>query len=92
MCNEETESGRRGLKPSNGEQKNKTASEKVSEEMDYEEEELDSVADEKEIGNEVKRQSTMTSRQRTLASASGKSSAIEFPDGLPPTTSRSMGF
>ncbi|CAN6994102.1 unnamed protein product [Brassica rapa subsp. trilocularis] len=88
VCNEETESVRRLLKPSNGEQKNKTASEKVSEEMDYEEEELDSVADEKEIGNEVKRQSTMTSRQRTLASASGKSSAIEFPDGLPPTTSR----
>ncbi|KAF3560406.1 hypothetical protein F2Q69_00010272 [Brassica cretica] len=87
VCNEETESGRRELKSSNGENsgKKKTA----SEEMDYEqEEELDSVADEKESVNEVKREATLTSRQRALASASGKPSAIEFPDGLPPTTSR----
>ncbi|KAJ0258123.1 HIT zinc finger and PAPA-1-like domain-containing protein [Hirschfeldia incana] len=91
VCNEETESGRRQLKPSsNGENsgKKKAASEKALKEMDYEEEELDPVADEKEIGNEVKREPTLTSRQRALASASGKSSAIEFPDGLPPSTSR----
>ncbi|KAF2605087.1 hypothetical protein F2Q70_00024246 [Brassica cretica] len=80
VCNEETASGRRLLKPSNRE--------KAFEEMDYEEEELDPVADVKEIGNEVKRETTLTSRQRALASASGKSSAIEFTDGLPPTTSR----
>ncbi|KAJ4892517.1 HIT zinc finger [Raphanus sativus] len=89
VCNEETESGKRQLKPSNGGNsgKKKTASEKAFKDMDYEEE-LDPVADEKEIGNEVKRESTLTSRQRALASASGKSSAIEFPDGLPPTASR----
>ncbi|KAG2326056.1 hypothetical protein Bca4012_034781 [Brassica carinata] len=89
VCNEETESGRRQLKPSNGDNsgKKKTASEKAFKEMDYEEE-LDSLADEKEIGDEVKRESALTSRQRALASASGKSSAIEFPDGLPPPTSR----
>ncbi|KAF8107012.1 hypothetical protein N665_0129s0080 [Sinapis alba] len=86
VCNEETASGRRLLKPPNGE--NSTASDKAFKEMDYEEDELDSVADEKEIGNEVKRESTLTTRQRALASASGKSSAIEFPDGLPPPTSR----
>ncbi|CAH8320759.1 unnamed protein product [Eruca vesicaria subsp. sativa] len=80
LCNEETESVRRELKASNGE--------KASEEMDYEEEELDSVAVEKGIGNEVKREATLTTRQRALASASGKPSAIEFIDGLPPTTSR----
>lgn len=90
VSNEETESGRRQLKPSgiaNGENsgKRKDVSEKASEDMDYAEE-LESVPEEKEIGNEIKRESTLTSRQRALASASGRSTAIEFPDGLPPTT------
>ncbi|KAL0896257.1 hypothetical protein Bca101_080218 [Brassica carinata] len=89
LFSEETESGRRQLKPTvitNGENsgKKKTAS---SEDMDYAEE-LESVPDEKETGNEIKRESTLTSRQRALASASGKSSSVEFPDGLPPSTSR----
>ncbi|ESQ39381.1 hypothetical protein EUTSA_v10001400mg [Eutrema salsugineum] len=90
--NEETESGRRQLKPSGitiGENSGmkKSAIEKASEDMDYAEE-SESLPDEKEIANETKRESTLTSRQRALASASGRSSAIEFPDGLPPTTSR----
>ncbi|XP_013622604.1 PREDICTED: uncharacterized protein LOC106328665 isoform X1 [Brassica oleracea var. oleracea] len=63
-----------------------SASEKASDDMDAEE--LDPVPDGIEIGNEIKRESTMTSRQRALASASGKSTAVEFPDGLPPTSRR----
>ncbi|KAG2309703.1 hypothetical protein Bca52824_029451 [Brassica carinata] len=89
LFSEKTESGRRQLKPTvitNGENsgKKKTAS---SDDMDYAEE-LESVPDEKETGNEIKRESTLTSRQRALSSASGKSSSVEFPDGLPPATSR----
>lgn len=87
VCNEETESGRKQSGITNGENsgKGKAVSEKASEDMDNEEE-VESVADEKEIGVEMKRESNLTSRQRALASASGRSSAIEFPDGLPPTT------
>ncbi|CAH2057646.1 unnamed protein product [Thlaspi arvense] len=93
VCNEDTESGRRQLKPSGitiGEISGKriSASENSPGDMDLADE-LESVPDEKEIGNEIKRESTLTSRQRALASsASGRSSTIEFPDGLPPTTSR----
>ncbi|CAH8306935.1 unnamed protein product [Eruca vesicaria subsp. sativa] len=92
FLNEETESCRRQLKLSgitNAENsgKKKTAFEEASEYMDYAEE-LESVPEDKETGDDIKRESTLTSRQRALASASGKSSAIEFPDGLPPTTSR----
>ncbi|KAL0739824.1 hypothetical protein Bca4012_081337 [Brassica carinata] len=89
LFSEKTECKRRQLKPSettNGENssKKKTAS---SDDMDYTEE-LESVPDEKETGNAIKREATLTSRQRALASASGKSSSVEFPDGLPPTSSR----
>ncbi|CAH8330440.1 unnamed protein product [Eruca vesicaria subsp. sativa] len=92
VFNEGTVSGRRQLKPSGvtiGENSGiqMTASEKASDDMDIAEE-LEPVADGIEIGSEIKRESTMTSRQRALASASGKSTAIEFPDGLPPTTRR----
>ncbi|CAN8314458.1 unnamed protein product [Cochlearia groenlandica] len=93
VCDEENESGKRQLKPSgisNGENsgKGKTVSEKPDDDVDFGEK-LESVSEEKESnGNEIKRESTMTSRQRALASASGRSSTIEFPDGLPPTTSR----
>lgn len=88
VCNDDTESGRKQLKPSgltNGENsgKNKTVSEQASEDMDCAEE-LEAVSDEKEIGNDNKRGSTLTSRQRALAS--GRSSAIDFSDGLPPTS------
>ncbi|VVB03185.1 unnamed protein product [Arabis nemorensis] len=63
--------GRRQLKPSgiaNGENsvKRNAVSEKASQDMDYAEE-LEPVPDEKEIGNEVKRESTLTSCQRALA-------------------------
>ncbi|CAA7044268.1 unnamed protein product [Microthlaspi erraticum] len=87
VCTEETESGRKQSAISNGENsgKGKAVSEKASEDMDNAEE-IESVAD--EIGVEMKRESNLTSRQRALASASGRSSAIEFPDGLPPTTRR----
>ncbi|XP_018461796.1 uncharacterized protein LOC108832843 [Raphanus sativus] len=85
VSNEGTDSGRRQLKPSGGVTIGEnSASEKASGDLDAEE--LDPVPDGIEIGNETKRESTMTSRQRALASASGKSTAIEFPDGLPPTT------
>uniref|UniRef100_A0A1J3HLS4 INO80 complex subunit B-like conserved region domain-containing protein n=1 Tax=Noccaea caerulescens TaxID=107243 RepID=A0A1J3HLS4_NOCCA len=89
VCNEETESGRKQSGITNGENsgKGKAVSEKASEDMDNAEE-VESVADEKEIGVEMKRESNLTSRQRALASASGRSSAIEFPDGLPPTSRR----
>ncbi|KAL1226239.1 hypothetical protein V5N11_017708 [Cardamine amara subsp. amara] len=89
VCNEDTEAGRRQLKPSeitNGENsdKKKNVSEQAAKDMDIDEE-LES--DEKEIGNDdSKRESTLTSRQRALAS--GRSSAIDFSDGLPPPTSR----
>ncbi|EOA27007.1 hypothetical protein CARUB_v10023102mg [Capsella rubella] len=90
VCNDDTESGRRQLKPSgitNGEnsgKKNPTP-EQESEDMDCAEE-LEAVSDEKETGNDNKRESTLTSRQRALAS--GRSSAIDFSDGLPPTSRR----
>ncbi|KAF8116641.1 hypothetical protein N665_0015s0018 [Sinapis alba] len=82
VCNEGTDSGRRQLKPSGVTIGENSASENMGAE------ELEPVPDGIEIGNEIKRESTMTSRQRALASASGKSTAIEFPDGLPPTTRR----
>ncbi|XP_010507897.1 PREDICTED: INO80 complex subunit B [Camelina sativa] len=93
VCNDDTESGsgRRQLKPSgitNGENsgKKKAVSEQASEDMDCAEE-LEAVSDEKEIdNNDNKRESNLTSRQRALAS--GKSSAIDFSDGLPPTSRR----
>ncbi|KAG2331991.1 hypothetical protein Bca52824_003171 [Brassica carinata] len=84
--NEGTDSGRRQLKPSGVTIGENSASEKAAGDMGAEE--LEPVPDGTEIGNEIKRESTMTSRQRALASASGKSTAIEFPDGLPPTTRR----
>ncbi|KAJ0239951.1 HIT zinc finger and PAPA-1-like domain-containing protein [Hirschfeldia incana] len=88
VSSEGTDSGRRQLKPSGGVTIGEnSASEKASDDMDAAEE-LDPVPDGIEISNEIKRESTMTSRQRALASASGKSTAIEFPDGLPPTTRR----
>jgi len=88
VCNEDTESGRKQLTPSgitNGENsgKKKAVSEQASEDMDCAEE-IETASDEKEIGNDNKRESTMTSRQRALAS--GRSSAIDFSDGLPPTS------
>ncbi|KAG7640036.1 putative INO80 complex subunit B-like region, Zinc finger, HIT-type, INO80 complex, subunit Ies2 [Arabidopsis thaliana] len=90
VCNEDTESGRKQLTPSgitNGENsgKKKAVSEQASEDMDCAEE-IETASDEKEIGNDNKRESTMTSRQRALAS--GRSSAIDFSDGLPPTSRR----
>ncbi|CAL9237277.1 unnamed protein product [Arabidopsis halleri] len=90
VSNEDTESGRTQLKPSgitNGENsgKKKAVSEQASEDMDCAEQ-IEAASDEKEIGNDSKRESTMTSRQRALAS--GRSSAIDFSDGLPPTSRR----
>ncbi|XP_010521446.1 PREDICTED: uncharacterized protein LOC104800350, partial [Tarenaya hassleriana] len=41
-----------------------------------------------ESSMEMKREMTLTTRQRALASGSGGSNVIEFPDGLPPAPSR----